>query len=105
MSSGTMILMILAMAVTTYILRSIPFVFIRRKIKSRYLKSFFFYVPYAVLSAMTFPYILYSTGNFLAAAIGTAVGLIAALFRRSLLLVAVLSCVAVLIVNYIPVIF
>ena len=100
-----MFLMVLVMAGVTYLIRMIPFALIRKKIKSVYIKSLLFYMPYAVLSALTFPFVFYSTGNVLAAAIGTAVGLIAALFRRSLLIVAFLSCVAVLIVNYIPVIF
>jgi len=91
----TMTLMIVVMAGVTYLIRMIPFVFFRKKIKSRYLLSLLYYIPYAVLSAMTFPYIFYSTGNFYTALIGTVVALIASVCKRSLLLVAVLSCLAV----------
>lgn len=97
----TMTFMILVMAGVTYVIRMIPFVFFRKRIKSKYLLSLLFYIPYAVLSSMTFPAIFYSTGNFYTALIGTVVALIASLTKRSLLTVAILSCVAVLIFGFI----
>ena len=96
-----MALMILVMAGVTYLVRMLPFAFFRKKIKSQYLKSVLFYIPYAVLSAMTFPYIFYSTGNFYTALIGTVVAVVASVFKRSLLTVAILSCLAVLISGFI----
>ena len=96
-----MLLLVLAMALVTYVIRMLPLVFFRKKIKSRYVQSVLYYVPYAVLSAMTFPFIFYSTGNFYTALIGTAVALIASLTKRSLIVVAVLSCLAVLISGFI----
>ncbi len=82
-----------AMALVTYAIRMIPFTVMRRKIKSPYIKSFLFYVPYSVLGAMTFPYIFYATGNLATAAAGTAVAFVLAFFNRSLLTVAVCACV------------
>lgn len=96
-----MALYILAMAGVTYVIRMIPMTFFRKKITSVYLKSLLYYVPYAVLSAMTFPYIFYSTGNIYTALIGTAVALIAATCKRSLLTVAICACVAVFIAGLI----
>lgn len=96
-----MALMILVMAGVTYLIRMLPFVFFRKKIKSRYILSLLHYIPYAVLSAMTFPYIFYSTNNFFTALIGTVVALVAATCKRSLLMVAVLSCLAVLVFGFI----
>lgn len=92
---AVMILLILAMAITTYLIRMIPLVFFRKKIKSRYVSSLLYYIPYGVLSAMTFPYIFYVTGNIYTALVGTIVALVAAASRRSLVVVAILSCVAV----------
>ena len=92
-----MFILLFAMAGITYLIRMLPLVFFRKKIKSRYIKSLLFYIPYAVLSAMTFPFILYSTDNLYAALIGTIVALISAAFRLSLIIVAVLSCAAVFI--------
>ena len=90
-----MFILLFAMAGITYIVRMIPLVVFKGKIKSTYIKSLLYYIPYAVLSAMTFPFILYSTGNFYAALIGTAVALVAAAFKLSLIIVAILACVAV----------
>lgn len=101
MQLGLMALMILVMAGVTYLIRMLPFVFFRKKIKNRYVLSLLYYIPYAVLSAMTFPYILYSTNNLWTALIGTGVAITAALTKRSLLTVAILSCVTVLIFGFI----
>ncbi len=96
-----MLLLVLTMALVTYLIRMIPMVFFRKKIKSRFLRSVLYYIPYAVLSAMTFPFIFYSTGNLYTALIGTAVALIASLTKRSLIVVAVLACISVLVTGFI----
>ena len=62
---------ILTMAVTTYLIRMLPLTVFRKPIKSRFLKSFLHYVPYACLTAMTFPAILTSTATVVSGA-GTA---------------------------------
>ena len=90
-----MVALVLTMAVVTYLVRVLPMAFIRKKIKSPYVNNLLYYVPYTVLSAMTFPYIFYSTGNFYTALIGTVVALTASVCKRSLIVVAVLACLAV----------
>ena len=79
---------IAVMALVTYLIRVIPFALFRKKIKSRLLQSFLYYVPYAVLSAMTIPAIFYSTGNMTTALVGTAVALTLAYFDLPLIVVA-----------------
>lgn len=96
-----MVLLVLTMAAVTYLIRVIPFVFFRKKIKSRYVNSVMHYMPFAVLAAMTFPYVFYSTGNFYTALVGTGVAIIAALCKRSMLTVAILACIAVFISGFI----
>ena len=96
MGTPKMFLMIIAMAGVTYIIRMLPLVFFTKKIRSRYILSVLFYIPYAVLSAMTFPFILYSSGHLLSAIIGTCVALTASFCKRSLVTVAILACLAVL---------
>ncbi len=96
-----MIALILIMALITYIIRMIPLVFFKRKITSKFIKSLLYYMPYTVLSAMTFPFIFYSTGNIYTALVGTVVALIASICKRSLIIVAVLACLAVLIMGFI----
>ena len=100
-SNLKMVLLVLTMAGVTYIIRAIPLTFFRKKITNRFIRSVLYYIPYSVLSAMTFPYIFYSTGSFLTALVGTAVALVAALCKRSLLVVAILSCLAVFIAGFI----
>lgn len=79
---------LLVMAGVTYLIRMLPFTLFRREIKSRFIRSFLAYVPYAVLGAMTFPGIFYATGSVPTALVGTAVALVLAFFGRSLLIVA-----------------
>ncbi|MBO4877890.1 MAG: AzlD domain-containing protein [Ruminococcus sp.] len=87
-------LYILVMAGVTYLIRMIPFTFFRKKIKSRFFRSFLYYIPYAVLTAMTIPAIFYSTENFITALAGTAVALILAFFDLPLIVVALSASLA-----------
>ncbi len=88
-------LYILAMALTTYLIRAIPLTLLKKPIENPFLKSFLHYVPPACLTAMTFPAILSATENMISGAVGLAVGILLALNRKSLILVAVASCGAV----------
>lgn len=85
---------ILVMAVTTYLIRMLPFTLFRKKIKNTFLKSFFHYIPYAVLGSMTLPWILYSTETMYSAAAGTVCAFVLAYLDRSLITVALSSCTA-----------
>ena len=88
---------ILAMALTTYLIRMLPLTVFRKPIKSRFIKSFLHYVPYACLTAMTFPAILYDTTFMLSGAVALVVAVILAFRGKSLLTVALASCAAVFI--------
>ena len=89
MNNTYLILGIAVMAIVTYLIRVTPMVLIRKKIKNKWIKSFLYYVPYTVLSAMTFPAVLYSTSSFVSAAAGSLVAIVLAYTKRSLLTVAV----------------
>ncbi|MBQ9148946.1 MAG: AzlD domain-containing protein [Oscillospiraceae bacterium] len=88
---------ILAMAVTTYLIRVLPLTVFRKPIRSRFVKSFLHYVPYACLTAMTFPAILTSTESVISGAAALVVAVILAFKGKSLLVVSVASCCAVFI--------
>lgn len=94
MDGHKLILAILVMALVTYITRALPLTFFRKKITSPWLHSFLYYVPYAVLGAMVFPTILYSTQSVAAAAVGLVVAIILALLEKDLLVVAIGSVIA-----------
>ncbi len=83
------------MAVVTYLIRMLPLTVFRRPIRSRFVQSFLSYIPYAVLGAMTFPDVLYSTGDLRTAAVGVVVAVILAWRGKSLLTVAIAACCAV----------
>lgn len=85
---------LLILAGSTYLIRAIPFAALRKKITNRYVKSFLYYIPYAVLSAMTLPAAFFATGNVISGAVGLLVGGIFAYKGKGLTLVAVLSCAA-----------
>ena len=63
MKTSYIILGMVVMSLTTYLIRVTPMVVFRKKITNRFVRSFLFYVPYAVLAAMTFPAIFSCTGS------------------------------------------
>lgn len=99
MKTGYLLLGILVMAFTTYLIRVTPMVLFQRKINNQWVKSFLYYVPYVVLSAMTFPAIFSSTGSKLSATFGCVVAMILAYFKRSLLTVALGAAITAFIVQ------
>lgn len=87
-------LYIAVMASVTYLVRAIPFTVFSKKIKSRFVSSFLYYIPYAVLAAMTVPAIFYSTGSVVTAAVGTAAAVVLAYFNMPLIVVALAAAAA-----------
>lgn len=92
---------VILMALVTYIPRVLPVAIFRKQIKSNFLKSFLDYVPYAVLGALTFPDIFYSTGNIKTALCGTLVALFLAYKEKSLVVVATAAILTVYLTGYI----
>ena len=88
-------LYILAMALTTYLIRALPLILMKKPVKNRFVRSFLHYVPTACLTAMTFPAILYATETLISGVVGLGVGVVLALWKKSLVVVAVASCAAV----------
>lgn len=94
MDYGRILLAILLMASITYGIRMLPMVLFRKPITNRLFQSFLYYMPYAVLGAMTFPEILYSTGSIAAGAVGLAAALVMAWRGKGLLPVALTATAA-----------
>ncbi len=92
----TYCLYLLVMAGVTYILRVLPFVLLKSKLKNPFLQSFLAYVPYTVLAAMTVPAIFFSTDSVLSGGCALVAAVIAALLGQGLVGVAVVACVTVL---------
>lgn len=92
---GNPYIYIFIMAGVSYLIRVLPLTLIRREIKSTFIRSFLYYVPYVTLAVMTFPAIVQATDSPIAGALALVVGVVLAWFGRSLFTVAVLSCLTV----------
>ncbi len=101
MNNLSFFLYLFVMAGVTYLIRVAPFVLVREEIQNAKVKAFLDYVPYAVLAAMTVPAVFTATSNVYSAAAGFVTALIMALRDRSLLTVALCSCVMVFVVEYV----
>ncbi|MCR4856903.1 MAG: AzlD domain-containing protein [Bacteroidales bacterium] len=103
----------LIMALTTYLIRVVPIGFVRRKLDNEWVQDFLYYIPFCVLSAMTFPDVLYSTTpagatspHFVSAAVATMVAIVLAWKDRGLVRVALVAVLTALIVELLlPIVF
>ncbi len=87
------------MACVTYLIRLLPLIFIRRRIKNRFIRSFLYYVPYTVLSAIAFPSIFLSTGNLISGTIATLVCILLAYKGKDLIFCMSGSIISVIVVE------
>ena len=94
-----MLIYIAIMAAITYLIRVLPITVFRKKITSIWLQSFLYYVPYAVLAALTFPAIFTATGNVVTSVAGTIVAVVLAYFDTGLVIVAIGAVVGALVVG------
>ena len=101
MSNGNLI-SILVLAGALYAVRMLPLTLIRREIKSTWVRSFLYYVPYVTLTVMTVPAILTATNSPISALIGFAVAVVLAICNQSLFKVAIGGCAAVFLVELLP---
>ncbi len=95
MSHETFFIYLILMAGSTYLIRAIPFVLVRKRIENRYVRAFLMYIPYAVLTAMTIPAILYATASLWSAAVGLIAAVVMSLIGFGLMPVAVVACASV----------
>ena len=84
----------------SFLIRELPLTLIRRPIKSRFLRSFLFYVPYVTLAVMTFPSIVNATSSPIAGLAALVLGIAAAWLGANLLQVAVGCCAVVLVLEF-----
>ena len=92
---------LILMAGLTYLIRAVPFVAVKNKIENRFIRSFLYYIPYAVLTAMTIPAIFTATSSVISASVGLVVAVILAIRGRSLTTVAIVACLSVYITELI----
>ena len=98
---GMLLKAIAAMALVMFSLRVLPLLFCKKPIKNRFIQSFLFYIPYAVLTSMAIPEAFYSTSNIPSAIAGVVIACILAYFEMDLLTVCLSSTAAVFIADQI----
>ncbi|MBP3868151.1 MAG: AzlD domain-containing protein [Solobacterium sp.] len=96
-----MILQIIVMTLVTYAVRIIPLTLIRKPIKSRFIRSFLYYVPYVSLAVMTFPTMIYATNSIWSGLLAFVTGVMLTWYNASLPKTAVACCMVVLISEFI----
>ena len=81
---------IFVMAAVSYAIRALPVTLIRGRIRSPFLQSFLYYVPYVTLSVMTFPAIIEATQTPLSGALAADASLPSAFCSPSAAAIAVI---------------
>ena len=92
---------LIVMVGVTYLIRLLPILFIRKRIKSVFIRSFLHYVPFVVLATIALPSILFSTGNLISGVIATLVCIVLAYFNKGLAVVSIGGVTAALVVEII----
>ena len=101
MNNISFYLYLLTAAGITYLIRMLPLVLVKKKIENKFIISFLYYIPYAVLSVMTIPAIFYSTSSKISAAVGFLAAFVLSYLEKGLLSVAAVSCAAVFVAELI----
>ena len=101
MNSQKLILLAFTMGAVMLSIKLLPMLFLKGRIKNKFLSSFLAYIPYAVLTSMTFPEVFHHTSCFTSALIGALAAVILAYFGQSLVVVTLSSTAVVFIVEQI----
>ena len=92
---------ILGMCLITAVIRILPLLVLRRPIQNKFLRSFFYYVPYVTLSVMTFPAIVNATASPVAGAAALVAGIVLAWIGANMITVSAACCVVVFVLEFI----
>lgn len=91
---------ILIMAGVSFLIRALPMTLFRKQIKSKFIQSFLYYVPYVTLSVMTFPAIVNATQSPVSGIAALVIGILAAWFGADLFKTAVVCCGVVFVLEW-----
>jgi branched-subunit amino acid transport protein len=92
MTTSKLLIYIFIMAGVTYLIRMLPMSIFKQKIDNSFIRSFLYYIPYAVLGSMTFPAIFTSSASLWSAVAGTIVAVLLSFKEKGLLTVALAAC-------------
>lgn len=91
---------ILTTFIIIYLIRVLPLTLIRKPIKSVFIRSFLYYVPYVTLAVMTFPAMIHATSSPISGIAALIVGVLVAVWKGDLLKVAAACCAVVFILEF-----
>jgi len=91
---------IAVMFLVSYAIRVLPLTLIQKQVKSRFLQSFLYYVPYVTLAVMTFPAIVEATQSPIAGAAALVLGMVVAWMGGNLFVTSVACCSIVLVLEF-----
>ena len=91
---------IAVMFLVSYAIRVLPLTLIQKQVKSRFLQSFLYYVPYVTLAVMTFPAIVEATQSPVAGAAALVLGMVVAWMGGNLFVASVACCSIVLVLEF-----
>ncbi|MBP5716071.1 MAG: AzlD domain-containing protein [Bacteroidales bacterium] len=100
MTTSELILYLGLTALTANLVRVLPMLLIRGRIRNRFVRSFLYYVPYVTLAVMTFPSILLATQSPWAGLAALLLGIVVAWRGWNLFSVATLCCVTVFVLEF-----
>lgn len=108
METRYILICMVIMAGVTYLIRILPIAFFKKKIENEWVKDFFYYIPFCVLAAMTFPAVFTSTvpngdavtlQHIVAAIVATIVALFLSWRNKGLVVVALAAVVTAIAVE------
>ncbi len=78
---------VLILFVTTYFTRMLPFIFCKKQIQNKFIRSLLAYLPYAVLTSMLIPEVFRASYGLIPGILGFIVAVVLAYFEQSLVVV------------------
>lgn len=94
-------LCLLVMGAVSFAIRALPLTLIRRQIKSRFLRSVLYYLPYVTLAVMTVPAILHISDDPTVGLVALAASALTAWLSKNLFLSAAVACLATFVMSII----
>lgn len=101
MENSFLIELSLILGILCWLMKIVPFVFFKGKIKNQFLNSFLYYVPFAIMTSMIIPEVFHSTSSVWSALAGVVISIILGLLEQNIIVVSLLSIVSVFIFEYI----
>lgn len=99
MNSRFLLILSLILFSISCLMRMIPLIFCKGKIKSKFLNSFLYYIPFAVMTSIVIPEVFNSTSSVVSAVSGVVLAIVLGLLGQNMLVIALSSTALVFIIE------